>query len=148
MSMTSTDTLRLIESHLAGQPPAKQADLRELHDFVLAGFPQSRLWFLDGTDERGKVVTNPSIGYGAYTRTYADGSARELHRVGLSGNTAGISVYVLGLDDKTLLARTYGASIGKATVTGYCIRFRRLADIDADVLKAAIRHGLTLDQPG
>jgi len=26
---------------------------------------------------------------------------------------------VLGLDDKTYLARTYGGSIGKARVTGY-----------------------------
>ncbi|WP_457256317.1 hypothetical protein [Pedococcus sp. P5_B7] len=63
----------------------------------------------------------------------------------MSANTAGISVYVLGLDDKAFLKRTYGDSIGRASVTGYCIRFKRLADIDVDVLQSAIRHGMSLD---
>jgi hypothetical protein len=112
---------------------------------VLAEFPGCRLWFDDGTNADGKVVANPSIGYGAYTITYANGSSREFYRIGLSANTTGISVYILGLEDKTFLARTYSPSIGKASVTGYCIKFRGLSVIDADVLLAAIRHGMTLD---
>ena len=64
--------------------------------------------------------------------------------MGLSANAAGISVYVLGLRDKTYLVRTYGEVIGKASVTGYCIKFRRLSDVSTDVLHAAIRHGMTL----
>ena len=135
-----------VEAHLASQPEPKQTDLRRIHTHVLAEFPGCRLWFTDGTNEAGKVVANPNIGYGAYTITYADGSTREFYRIGLSATTTGISVYVLGLDDKTYLARTYGDSIGKATVTGYCIRFRRLSDINADALHAAIRHGMTVDQ--
>ncbi len=105
-----------------------------------------RLWFTDGTNDAGKVVANPNIGYGAYTITYANGSQREFYRIGLSANTTGISVYVMGLDDKTYLAHTYGDSIGKASVTGYCIKFKRLADINTDVLLAAIRDGMSLDQ--
>jgi hypothetical protein len=136
-----------VETYLAGQPEPKQAELRTLHALVLAEFPERRLWFTDGTNSDGKVVANPNIGYGAYTITYANGSAREFYRIGLSANTAGISVYVLGLDDKTYLARTYGASIGKASVTGYCIRFAHLSDIDVEVLQAAIRYGMALDQP-
>jgi hypothetical protein len=139
------DTLQRVEAYLAGLPDPKQADLRRLHAAVLAEFPDCRVWFTDGTNEDGKVVANPSIGYGAYTITYADGSSREFYRVGLSATTTGISVYVLGLDDKTYLARTYGPSIGTAGITGYCIRFRRLSAVDADVLQDAIRHGMTLD---
>ena len=137
-----------VEAYLASLPEPKQTDLRAVHARVLAQFPESRLWFSDGTNEAGKVVANPTIGYGAYTSTYADGSSRESFRIGLSANTTGISVYVLGLDDKTYLARTYGEAIGKATLTGYCIRFRRLSVIDVEVLWAAIRYGLTLDQAG
>ncbi len=135
-----------VEAYLASQPETKQADLRQLHALVLAQFPDCRLWFNDGTNEDGKVVTNPNIGYGAHTITYADGSSREFYRIGLSANSTGISVYVLGLDDKTYLTRTYGDTIGKATVTGYCIRFKRLSVIDSDVLLAAIRHGMSIDQ--
>jgi hypothetical protein len=142
------DVPEQIEAYLASQSEPKQADLRQLHARMLAEFPECRLWFNDGMNAEGKVVANPSIGYGTYTITYADGSSREFYRIGLSANTAGISVYVLGLDDKTYLARTYGASIGKASVTGYCIKFRRLAVINADVLQAAIRHGMTVQQAG
>lgn len=131
-----------VESYLAAQAHPKQADLRELHARILAEFPGCRLWFDAGTNPDGKVVSNPSIGYGAYTIAYADGSTREFYRIGLSANTAGISVYVLGLDDKTFLARTYGPTLGKATVTGYCIKFRRLEVIDANVLFQALRHAM------
>jgi hypothetical protein len=140
-----TDIPDRVQAYLAGQPGPKQADLRQVHAQVLAEFPDCRLWFNDGINQDGKVVANPNIGYGVYTITYADGSSREFYRVGLSANTVGISVYVLGLDDKTYLARTYRASIGKASVTGYCIKFRRLSDINTDALQAAIRHGMTVD---
>ena len=140
------DISERVEAYLASQPEPKQTDLRKLHAQMLEEFPDCRLWFNDGTNENGKVVSNPNIGYGVQTMNYADGSSREFYRIGLSANTTGISVYVLGLDDKTYLARTYGASIGKASVTGYCIRFKRLSDINAEALQAAVRHGMTVDQ--
>src|SRR4051794_14817144 len=142
------DVHERVEAYLATQPEPKQTDLRRLHASVLEEFPDSRLWFIDGTNQDGKVVANPNIGYGLCTLVRADGSSQEFYRIGLSANTSGISVYVLGLDDKTFLARTYGASIGKATITGYCIKFRRLSVIDAEVLQAAIRHGMNVDATG
>ena len=142
------DTPERAEAYLASQPEPKQTDLRRLHAHLLAEFPGCRLWFNDGTNEDGKVVANPNIGYGVHTITYADGSSREFYRIGLCANTTGISVYVLGLDDKTYLTRTYGASIGKASVTGYCIKFKRLSVVNSEVLHAAIRHGMTVDQAG
>jgi len=136
------------EKYLAGLPEPKRTDLRWLHERVLTEFPGCRLWFSDGTNEAGKVVTNPSIGYGEYAIAYADGSTRDFYRIGLSATASGISVYVLGLDDKTYLARTFGPTIGKADVTGYCIRFRRLSVVDTETLQAAIRHGMTVDHSG
>ena len=66
---------------------------------------------------------------------------REFYRIGLSANKTGISVYILGLEDKTYLSVTYGKDLGKASVTGYCIRFKTLKDINIDVLEATIRFG-------
>jgi hypothetical protein len=59
----------------------------------------------------------------------------------LSANKTGISVYILGIEDKKYLAEAYGKELGKASVTGYCIRFKTLKDINTDVLAAAIRFG-------
>ena len=133
-----------IEGYIAGQAEPKRSDLRALHQLALEASPGCRLWFTDGKNDDGKVVANPNVGYGFYTIQYADGTTREFYRIGLSANTAGISVYVLGLEDKTYLAETFGKTIGKASVTGYCIKFKALKDINVEVLEAAIRYGLTV----
>jgi hypothetical protein len=62
----------------------------------------------------------------------------------LSANTTGISVYILGIEDKKYLAQTYGGKLGQASVTGYCIKFKALKNINIDVLEAAIRDGVAL----
>jgi hypothetical protein len=131
-----------IEKYLASQPEQKQGDMRALHRLILKAMPRCRLWFLDGRNSEGKTVSNPNIGYGLHTMKSAGGKSREFYQIGLCANATGISVYVLGLEDKKYLARTYGKKIGKASVTGYCIRFRALADIDVDMLMAAIRDGV------
>ncbi len=115
--------------------------MQYLHDLILTMMPKCKLWYLDGKDEKGKIVSNPNIGYGSYTITYADGKTKIFYQIGISANTTGISVYVMGIDDKTYLTQTYGKTIGKATVTGYCIKFKALKDIHIDVLKAAIKDG-------
>lgn len=130
-----------IAAYIAAQPEPKRADLQMLHDRILQILPGARTWFLDGRDETGKIVSNPNIGFGARLIRYADGKTREFYRIGLSANTAGISVYILGIEDRIYLAETYGATLGKAKVTGYCIRFKALKDIDLNVLEAAIRDG-------
>lgn len=131
-----------IDDYIAGQPESKRADMQALHGLIVGLLPGCRLWFLDGTNSDGKVVSNPNIGYGFQTINYADGTARDFYQVGLSGNTTGISVYIIGIDDKQYLARTFGGRLSKASVTGYCIKFRTLKDIDVDVLEEAIRSGV------
>ena len=131
-----------IETYIAGQSEPKRTDLRELHRLALQTSPKCRLWFFDGRDASGRTVSNPTIGYGMQTMQQANGKAKDFFQVGVSGNKTGSSVYILGLKDKKYLAKTYGKTIGKASVTGYCIRFKALKDIDIAVLKAAIRDGL------
>jgi hypothetical protein len=60
----------------------------------------------------------------------------------LSANKTGISDYILGIEDKTYLSQTYGKKLGKASVTGYCIRFKTLKDINIEILQSAIRYGI------
>jgi hypothetical protein len=139
------NTREQIEQYLDGQPEPKRSDMQELHRRILKRRPKLKLWFMDGTDEEGRTVSNPSVGYGLQTIRYANGRSKEFYRVGISANTAGISVYILGLDDKKYQAQTYGKRLGKATVTGYCIKFKRLEDIDVEVLDEALQFGL--EQP-
>jgi hypothetical protein len=131
-----------IKQYITSQPESKRSDMQALHSIILQVMPACKLWFLDGKGGTGKIVSNPNIGYGMHTIKYADGKTKEFYQIGLSANTTGISVYILGMEDKTLLARTYGKKLGKASVTGYCIKFKTLKDININVLETAIRHGL------
>lgn len=133
-----------IRTYIADQAEPKRSEMQELHERILQISPGCKLWFTDGKNSEGKIVSNPNIGYGSYTINYADGTNREFYRIGLSANTGGISVYILGLSDKTYLAKTYGEKLGKASVTGYCIKFKTLKGINPDVLEEAIRYGLEL----
>src|SRR5438046_7478846 len=103
-----------IKNYISSQPGSKQSDMQALHRSIMQAMPACKLWFLDGKDDKGKTVSNPNIGYGSYTIKYADGTGREFYQIGLSANTTGISVYILGIKDKTYLAQTYGKKLGKA----------------------------------
>ena len=131
-----------IKEYIASQPEPKRSDMQELHRNILEVMPKCKLWFLDGKDEKGRTVSNPNIGYGFQTMKHADGKTREFYQIGISANTTGISVYILGIKDKEYLAQTYGKKLGKASVTWYCIKFKTLKDVNRDVLQTAIRHGI------
>jgi hypothetical protein len=131
-----------IKEYISGLPESKRSDMQELHRMILKIMPKCTLWFLDGKNSENKIVSNPNIGYGSRTIHYADGRSRAFYQVGISANKTGISVYILGIDDKKYLAKTYGKRIGKASVSGYCIKFKTLQQIDIEILTAAIRDGL------
>jgi hypothetical protein len=128
-----------IKEYITSQPEAKRSDMEALHRIILDLMPGCKLWLIDGKNSEGKTVSNPNIGYGLQTIKYADGKSREFYQIGMSANSTGISVYILGIDDKTYLAKTYGKKLGKASVTGYCIKFKTLKDINVETLKEAIR---------
>lgn len=131
-----------IKEYIDSQPELKRSDMQLLNSTIWQAMPDCKLWYLDGKNSENKIVSNPNIGYGNYTIKYADGKTREFYQIGISANTTGISVYVMGIKDKKYLAVTYGKKIGKASVSGYCIKFKSLKDINMEVLGEAIRDGV------
>lgn len=130
-----------IEAYISCQSEPKRSEMQTLHQTILKLIPACKLWFLDGKNSENKTVSNPNIGYGMQTIKYADGKTREFYQIGLSANKTGISVYILGIKDKKYLAQTYGQEIGKASVSGYCVNFKTLKDINIEILEAAIKYG-------
>jgi hypothetical protein len=130
------------KKYITSQPEPKRSDMQALHLLTLQVLPGCKLWFSDGKNSKNQTIANPTIGYGCHTIRYADETTREVFQVGLSANKTGISVHILGIKDKTYLAQTFGKQLGKASVSGYCIRFKTLKDINIDILEAAIRHGV------
>ena len=133
-----------IHSYIESQLEPKKSEMRSLHEQIISLLPKSKLWFEDGMNAEGKVISNPNIGYGSYTIQYANGKTREFFQVGLSANTIGISVYLMGIPDKNFLIHNFKETIGKASVTSYCIKFKKCADINREVLSEAIKAAVTI----
>lgn len=129
-----------ILNYLQSLEPLKRKDLETLHQHFLNWMPKCKVWFEDGLNSEGKVVSNPNIGYGAYEIKYANGSTREFFQIGLSANTGGISVYVMGLKDKAYLRDNFATKLGKVKVSGYCIKFKQVKDLDLKVLKKVVEY--------
>ncbi|MES2892266.1 MAG: DUF1801 domain-containing protein [Bacteroidota bacterium] len=135
-----------IENNINIQTGTKSKDMQQLHELILKVLPGSKLWFDEGKNSDGKTISNPTIGYGLRTMKYANGKTSEVFRVGMSANSTGISIYILGIKDKHYLPQSFGEKLGKATVTGYCIRFKSVKDIDLAILETAIRDGVKTAQ--
>lgn len=140
------DVQEQITAYIGSQPEPKRSEMQTLHELILQIAPGCKLWYEDGKDSENKVVSNPNIGYGLYTIKYANGKTRDFFQIGVSANKMGLSVYILGIKDKAYLAQTFGKDLGKANVTGYCIKFKTLKDINTDVLQEAIRYGIEAKQ--
>jgi hypothetical protein len=135
-----------IQQYIDSLEPAKGKELSWLHQRIMEILPNERLWFFDGKDEDGKVVSNPNIGYGQMNLPTVKDKNREFYQIGISANSSGISVYVMGLESKDYLKEQYATTIGKAQLSAYCIKFKKLGDIDISILERAIREGYELSK--
>ena len=54
-----------IKQYITSLPEPKRSEMQELHQHILQALPKCKLWFLDGKDDKGKIVSNPNIGYGS-----------------------------------------------------------------------------------
>ncbi len=70
-----------IKEYITSQPEPKRSDMKALHNIILQIMPKCKLWFLDGKDEKGKIVSNPNIGYGLQIMKLAGGKTRSFTRL-------------------------------------------------------------------
>jgi hypothetical protein len=136
-------TTEQIEQYLCSLSSQKAADMRSLHALFMEEINEPSLSFHDGKNEFGKVIANPTIGYGQCDLHSRNGKHQSSFRIGLSANATGISIYVLGLSDKTTLQEKFGPRLGKAKITGYCIRFKQMKDIEKSVLSELLSFAIT-----
>jgi uncharacterized protein YdhG (YjbR/CyaY superfamily) len=122
------------EEYIKRLAEPRRSEVRAVHELIRRAVPQ-----LEPTMEFGMP------GYGRYHYRYASGREGDWMLVGLASNKQYISLYVTAAcPDGTYLAERYkdqlpGASIGKS-----CIRFKRLGDLDQDVLATLLREAVEL----
>lgn len=112
-------------------------DLQIILNWMDTEFPHLERSFHDGMNEQGKQVTNPTYGYGSFEQTYANGDKKTHFQIGVAATQKGISLYLLGIRGKLDLQAAC-SDLGKAKVTGYCISFKKLEDVNLELLKLVL----------
>jgi hypothetical protein len=124
------------EAHIDRLPEPRRVDVRRLHELIRATVPG-----LEPTmDAR-------MLGYGPYHYRYASGREGDGVQVGLASNKHDISLYVVAADESGYLAERYAERLGKASCGRSCIRFKRLDDIDLDVVRQLLREAERMGPP-
>lgn len=140
--MESTSTQ--IQDHFEQLASGKRQELIALYNLVSEELPIATQSFFDGRNEEGKVVTHPTIGFGETTLHYANGKTRTTFRIGICATGSGLTVHILGLADKNFLNNFLGSRLGKAKITGYAIAFKKLSDVNEEVLRELIQKVRTM----
>lgn len=126
------------DRYIASLPAAVSADLAALDERITAALPghARSLWagvFWGGSEQR-------IIGYGDMSYVRSDKQEVRWFLVGLARQKNYYSVYVNAADGRRYLAEAYAGRLGKAKVGKSSISFRKLADVDLDVLSELLER--------
>jgi hypothetical protein len=113
------------EEYIAAVEEPKRSELQQLHDLIRQMLPNFE-----------PVMISGFMGYGQFHyKGKSKACEGEWFRVGLSANKTGISLYVCCGDENGYFPEQVKDRIGKASVGKSCIRFKKLADLNMDVVK-------------
>lgn len=109
----------------------RKSEVKKLHDFIKKIVPNLKPQIMSGM-----------IGYGSYHYKYASGREGEWSIVLLASQKNYISVYVCGVKDGKYVAEQHRKEFPKASIGKSCIRFKKVEDIDLDVLAEIIKESV------
>jgi uncharacterized protein YdhG (YjbR/CyaY superfamily) len=124
------------DEYLDALTEPRRSDLRALHELIRGAVPQ-----LAPTMEFGMP------GYGKYHYRYASGREGDWPLISFASNKNYISLYVAATGDEGYLAESFKPRLPKASIGKSCIRFKRLSDLDTEVL-AALFKAAAANPPG
>ena len=88
-----------------------------------------------------RFVDAGMLGYGRYHYRYASGREGDTAILGVASRKQYISLYLMASDERGYLAEQYRERLPKADVGRSCVRIKRLADVDENVLTELIAAG-------
>jgi hypothetical protein len=116
--MNGSSTAATPEAYIAELGESRRRDIARLHGRIEKAAPGMRAY-----------VDRGFLAYGRYEYRYASGREGDWFVLGLASNKAYISLYAPTLNLEPYVARLPKANLGRG-----CIRFKRVDDIDLDVV--------------
>lgn len=122
---------RTPDEYIAALDEPRQTEIRQLHELIRHEAP--------GLEPH---IASGMLAYGRYRyQGRSKGAQGEWFHIGLASNKRYISLYVMAADDNGYLAETYKERLPKADIGRSCVRIKRPADVDLDILRDLVRAG-------
>lgn len=128
MNMFAKNTADSVESYLAGVPDDRKETIDFMHDFIQKAVPSFTPYFAYNM-----------LGYGEFK--YYDKRAKQAKSwpiVALANQKNYVSLYVCAVDGDEYLAEIYSDKLGKVSTGKSCIRFKKLEDLNLDVVREVL----------
>ncbi|MEK7572236.1 MAG: DUF1801 domain-containing protein [Patescibacteria group bacterium] len=131
MNMFKPTTAKTPEEYIAAIGEPRKSQIQQLHKFIQKTVPKLK-----------PIIIYGMIGYGPYHYQSKSGREGEWTTMALASQKNYISVYVSCADsDGVYIAEKYKDQLPKANIGKSCIRFKKIEDIDLDVLKKILLEG-------
>jgi hypothetical protein len=130
MNMFKTTTAKTPQEYLAGMDETRRADMQKLYDFIRETVPDLEPFIISGM-----------IGFGKFHYKSKSGREGDWCRVGLANHKTGISIYVCAVDGGGYIAEQYKKELAPAKVGKSCIRYKKISEVDWEVLGKVLKVG-------
>lgn len=127
MNMFKGVKVKNIQDYWASLPESRREILEKLHQIILETAPSLKPNFLYNMP-----------GYGSFKYKNHKGESLDWPTVAVASQKNYVSIYVCAVDKDGYLAEKYRARLGKVSVGRSCIRFKKMEDLDLDILKELI----------
>ena len=129
MKMKGQLNVKTPAEYIAGVDEKRRSDVAALDALIREHAP-----------ELEPVVMDGMLGYGPFHYRYASGREGDACKLSIASNASYISLYCFASDADGFVAERYVDRLPKANVGKYCVRIRRLADLDDEALVALIKE--------
>jgi len=116
------------EEYIAALEEPHRSEIERIHRLIRETVPDLKPQILSGM-----------IGYGHFHYRYASGREGEWCKVLLAGNKNYISLYICAIINGQYLAESYRSKLPKASIGKSCVRFKRLDDLDIEVIREMLQ---------
>jgi Domain of unknown function (DU1801) len=126
-----------VDDYLASLPDGRREIVTRVHEVVTEAVPELevRMW-------------KTFIGYGSYHYRYASGREGEWFPIGLTNNKSYVSLYFCAAEDDGYLAEKNEERLGKVSVGRSCVRFKKLDDLNLEVVAELAQRAAALSKAG
>jgi hypothetical protein len=126
-----------VDDYLASLPDDRGDTVKRVHEVVTQAVPELevRMW-------------KSFIGYGSYHYRYASGREGDWFPIGLTNNKSYVSLYFCAAEDDGYLAEKNEDRLGKVSVGKSCVRFKKLDDLNLDVVAELAQRAAALSKAG